>query len=255
MFPKISFAKISNFKKDYQASGEEMADLKAAYLKHEGDMGAVYEEVMLSNPAEDEERFRQAIDAWIAEGSVPAFKAYSQEKPAARKRRMDKARKEADEAAQQRRQFEERETRDSQTALAAMLSARQKERDAMWARFEEKHTSKAKKRAQRDNVPLDSLEEPSEAEFLATQARLEAQRAKREAKGKKSAKGQPTVTEEAEDDAEDDELEQENGHPSAAQVGKKAKSMKGKAKTERSASSRSAATSESTSSPRARRRG
>lgn len=194
LFPKVSSSMINSFVSKYQGSEEEKNDVKAAYLKHKGDMNALFDEVMASNPLEDEDRFRQMIGGWIADGSVPAFPAYVNEKPAALKKRMDKAKKEAAEAEEELHEHRAQEARSNTDSLQALILARQKERDSMWERFEAKHTNKAKKRAQRDNVPLETLEQPSEEDFLATQARLEARRKQATSKAKK----------EEEDDEEDE---------------------------------------------------
>lgn len=77
----------------------------AAYEVGEGDMERVYEEVMLSNPLEDEERFRGVIDEAVGSGEVKRFKKYAEESEKDRKRRMKKARAEAEEAAELAREL------------------------------------------------------------------------------------------------------------------------------------------------------
>lgn len=61
-------------------------------------MSKVYEEVMLSNPLEDETRFREIIDGAIHSGEVNGHYAYVNETKKSRDARMKKARREADEA-------------------------------------------------------------------------------------------------------------------------------------------------------------
>lgn len=94
----VTSAAIDKFKSEYQDGEEERAAVLAAYTTGEGDMDAVYEEVMLSNPLEDEERFRAIIDEAIKDGKVDAFDAYTKESKTDRKRRLKRAKDEAKEA-------------------------------------------------------------------------------------------------------------------------------------------------------------
>ena len=61
---------IEKFAQQYKHSDEEKKDLLAAYEKHRGNMGKVYQEVMLSDVLEDDARFRRIIDEAIASGDV-----------------------------------------------------------------------------------------------------------------------------------------------------------------------------------------
>ncbi|RQM07723.1 hypothetical protein DH86_00001742, partial [Scytalidium sp. 3C] len=70
---------IEQFAKKYKGSDEEKDDILIAYENHKGKMDAIYETVMLSNPLDDEERFREIIDAAIASGDVQSYKAYTHE--------------------------------------------------------------------------------------------------------------------------------------------------------------------------------
>lgn len=94
----VTSSAISNFKTEYQGSDEEKAALLAAYDAHQGDLKKVYEVIMLSNPLEDEDRFRGILDAAIAAGTVVAHKKYTQETERSRKARMERARREARQA-------------------------------------------------------------------------------------------------------------------------------------------------------------
>lgn len=90
---------INQFKKEYQQSDEEKADLLAAYTRFEGRMDNVYEHIMLSNPLNDDKRFHLIIDTSISQEAVPSFLAYTSETPTTRKKRARQASKEAKEAA------------------------------------------------------------------------------------------------------------------------------------------------------------
>jgi DnaJ family protein C protein 9 len=52
----------------YRGSAEERADLLRLYQQHSGDMGRVFDWLMLSRPDMDSHRFRDTIEAAIAAG-------------------------------------------------------------------------------------------------------------------------------------------------------------------------------------------
>ena len=91
----VDGATIDSIKKEYQGSEEEQQDLLAAYEEHEGDMDAIYEEIMCSNVLEDDERFRDTINTAIKAGEVEAYPKFTKESKATRRRRAEHAKKEA----------------------------------------------------------------------------------------------------------------------------------------------------------------
>lgn len=127
---------IAAFKRNYQGSDEEKGDILAAYSKKKGSMDKIFEEVMLSNPLDDEERVRACIDAAIESGDVEAYDAYTRESAVSRKRRRTKAEKEAKEAEAHLQKLKEKqktggkkEAMDSSGGdLAAMIQQRQQSR-------------------------------------------------------------------------------------------------------------------------------
>ncbi|KAL8812663.1 MAG: hypothetical protein Q9223_000575 [Gallowayella weberi] len=102
-YSAISASSLSDFSASYKSSAEERKDLLAAYSQYEGRLNKVYEVVMLSNPLDDEERFRGIIDEAIEKGEVEGYKAYVKEPQHSRMARMKKAKKEAEYAEQQKR--------------------------------------------------------------------------------------------------------------------------------------------------------
>ena len=76
---------IEKIKQEYQGSPEEQKDLLAAYEEHEGDMDAIYEEIMCSNVIDDNERFRAIIDKAIKEKTVKAYPTYTKESKASKR--------------------------------------------------------------------------------------------------------------------------------------------------------------------------
>ncbi|KAL8710317.1 MAG: hypothetical protein Q9220_005087 [cf. Caloplaca sp. 1 TL-2023] len=86
---------LHEFTIKYKNSEEEHEAVLRAYTKHQGRLNGVYEEVMLSNPLEDEDRFKAIIDKAIEDKKVESYKAYTHETKASKEARMRKAKKEA----------------------------------------------------------------------------------------------------------------------------------------------------------------
>jgi DnaJ family protein C protein 9 len=164
-----------------------------AYVNGEGDMDAVFEEVMLSNPLDDEERFKKIIDSEIEEKRVEAYDKYVKETKASRKRRSNAAKKEAAEAMEMARELgvEEKlfgkspskkrknKAAESDTSgLAALIQQRQKSRASdfladLEAKYAPQKGSKKQKRAAED--------EPSEEAFQRTAERMKRNKASADA--------------------------------------------------------------------------
>lgn len=94
----VTAGAIEKFKREYVGSEEEKLAVIEAYVNGEGSMEFVFAHVMLSDPIEDEARFRAIIDAEIADKRVEAYNDYINETKASRKKRERDARKEAKEA-------------------------------------------------------------------------------------------------------------------------------------------------------------
>ncbi|THW65198.1 DnaJ-domain-containing protein [Aureobasidium pullulans] len=89
---------ITSFTAEYKGSDEEKEALLAAYTKYKGDMGKVYQQVMVSNPAVDEERFRGIINEAIENEDVEAHVKFTQESQKSIDRRIAAAKEEHEEA-------------------------------------------------------------------------------------------------------------------------------------------------------------
>jgi len=71
-------------------SDEELNDLKSAYVTSRGDMDKIIDSILCAT-VDDEPRFRQILDGLIADGSVKAYAAFTNEKKSkseARKRKV-----------------------------------------------------------------------------------------------------------------------------------------------------------------------
>lgn len=89
---------IDQVKGEYQGSSEERDDVLAAYEKWEGDLDAVFENIMCSEVLVDEERFRKMIDEAIANSEVEAYAKYTKEGKKSREKRRARAKAEEQEA-------------------------------------------------------------------------------------------------------------------------------------------------------------
>lgn len=184
----VSGETIEKFKAEYQGGEEERGDVLKAYVKHRGRMEGVFEEVMLSDVLEDEERFRGIIEGAIREGEVEGFEKFTMETEKKREARMKKARKEkereADEAEEAEREMQEEEEGsgmkrkkptkksakdDGLGDLAALIQQRQKGRaENFFDDLEAKYAPKGKKSGTKRAEPMD---EPPEEAFSKSRAK------------------------------------------------------------------------------------
>ncbi|KAL8738640.1 MAG: hypothetical protein Q9181_000586 [Wetmoreana brouardii] len=235
-FSSISADTFTTFSASYKLSEKEKADLLAAYKKHKGNLNRVYEEVMLSNPLDDEDRFRRIIDEAIKAGEVKDYDAYIKETKKSKDARMKKARREAELAGNEKttnKQYQSIFGGDGKggrgTSLAAMIQSRQQERqDGFFDRLEVKYgrggatadktAGTGRKRKAQD--------EPSEEAFDKARVKMAKAKSEREGKAKpngkviskagakgRDGKAKATVVEDEDVDGEDDEeidLEQES---------------------------------------------
>lgn len=182
---------IEGFANKYKGSEEERGDVLSWYEKCEGKMTKLYKNVMLSDPADDEERFRAIIDAGIESGEVEAFEAYTEESEGSRKKRVDAARKRKEKEAKEAERHAEdlgigkdlkkkgkgkKEKDDGMGELAALIGQRQKGRsDNFLADLEAKYAPKGRAKAGAKR----GMEEPPEEAFAKTEAGRRSKRSKK----------------------------------------------------------------------------
>jgi DnaJ homolog subfamily C member 9 len=167
---------IQKIKDEYQHSEQERDDLIAAFEHYQGDMDAVYAEVMCSNVLDDDERFRKIIDVAIDNEEVTAWKKYKKETTAQRRKRVETAKKEEVEAREYAEELGvadklfgdekangKKKKKDDTSDLAALIQQRQKGReDAFFNNLEAKYggaqkSGTGKKRTTLDEPPEDSF--------------------------------------------------------------------------------------------------
>ncbi len=166
---------IEKIKDEYQHSEQERTDLIAAFELCQGDMDAVYEEIMCSNVLEDDERFRQIIEDAIDKKEATAWKKYKKETAFQRRKRVKRAEQEEVEAREYAEElgvadklFGRKKTngkkKDDISDLAALIQQRQKGRenaffDSLEAKYGgEKKPGKGKKRPTVDEPPEEAFE-------------------------------------------------------------------------------------------------
>ncbi|XP_002154105.1 dnaJ homolog subfamily C member 9 [Hydra vulgaris] len=99
LFKKITKKDIEKFEEEFKGSEKEAEEIKAYYIRFEGDMDEILNNVMCST-AEDETRFRKIITNLIEKKEVPEFDNFSKEDPQKIKLRKIRAEKEKKEAEQ-----------------------------------------------------------------------------------------------------------------------------------------------------------
>ncbi|KAI5197120.1 DnaJ-domain-containing protein [Aureobasidium subglaciale] len=170
---------ITSFTAEYKGSDEERHALLSAYTKYKGDMTKIYQQVMVSNPAVDEERFRAIINHAIDKGEVIAHDKFTQETQKSIDRRIAKAREEEEEAEEHAQTTASKTKAKAKSkskagdgdlsSLAAMIQQRNKGRsedflDGLAEKYGAKPKGKGKKRVQ-------ETDEPSEEAFERTAKR------------------------------------------------------------------------------------
>jgi len=182
---------IEEFASKYKGSEEERGDVLGWYEKCEGKMMRLYKNVMLSDPAADEERFRELIDQAIESGEVEAYEAYTEESEASRNKRVNAARKRKEKEAKEAERHAEdlgigkdlkkkvkgkKEKDDGMGDLAALIGQRQNGRsDNFLADLEAKYAPKGKAKAGAKRA----MDEPSEEAFAKTEASRRSKRSKK----------------------------------------------------------------------------
>ena len=174
----------------------------AAYEKSKGKWDKIYSTVMLSEPLEDEDRFRGWIDEAIASGEVEGYKDYVGETERQREARMERARKfkqregkeamaHAEKLGVKDKLFGNGKKKESgEDALAAMIRSRQAGRGNFLDALEEKYAAKEKKGKRGKKRGSENEDEdggmPSEEAFQAAAARLKGSKNGEASEGRKA---------------------------------------------------------------------
>ena len=182
---------LNNLKETYQNSEEERRDVLKAYKAYKGKLNKVFKIVLLSNPLEDEDRFRGYIDSAIKDGEVEAFPEYVNEDAKKKTSRHANARKEAKEAKEYAIKIgvyedllgngngksSKKRKGDDESALAALIQQRSKGRaaniiDQLEAKYGKGKKGAAKgKTGKKRSMEEEPHDEPPEEAFRKTAAR------------------------------------------------------------------------------------
>ncbi|EME45025.1 hypothetical protein DOTSEDRAFT_79168 [Dothistroma septosporum NZE10] len=174
-FQAVTEERIDDFAKEYKGSEEERQAVLKAYTQHKGKMPKLYQQIMLSDMVDDEERFRKTIDAAIQEGEVESFSAYTGETEKSKEGRMKAARRRRQQESGEAAAFEKeiklkkkgkKDDGGGMGDLAALIQQRQgARRENFLDDLEAKYAPKGKKGKKSADV-----EEPPETAFTANRA-------------------------------------------------------------------------------------
>ncbi|KAF0722476.1 hypothetical protein AaE_009947 [Aphanomyces astaci] len=163
LFPPLTENDITSFEATYRGSDDETQDLLQAYEKYKGKWQNILDVVILARD-EDVDRFADIIQAAIDDGSVPLFPAFKKKPTVVVKKRsqkkMDAEAKAADDLMAQIR---------GRNGPSAAMAKRSANLDSLVAKLEGKYDNKPTKKQK-----ASKSSEPSEADFLAAQRRLQA---------------------------------------------------------------------------------
>ena len=199
---------LNAFKDKYQHSEEEKRDVLAAYSTSKGKLNQVFKTVMLSNPIDDEQRFRVLIDQAINDGDVESYDAYVNENKKSRNQRHRRARREGIEAQEHAKELGIYEsvfgtwdgkpstkgpTKGSGPGLAELIQQRQKGRTATFMDdLEAKYVGGGKGSAKSRNGKKRKVEEePSEVAFMKNRRKKQKPR---QAEDSEDNEGEDTVS-------------------------------------------------------------
>lgn len=202
----VTGRKISDFETSYKHSEEERQGILIAYKISQGDLDKIFNSVMLSNPLEDEDRFRKILNDAIAAGEVEAYRAFTHEKEDKRRRRHKRACGEGREAEEYAKKLgvwddlfgnaktkSKSKSKEPDAALMDMIQNRKKGASTQFLdNLEAKYGGQQQKDKKR------KFEEPPEELFQRNRP-----------KPQKVRKEKPESEAEAEDEEEEEEQEQE----------------------------------------------
>ena len=208
---------IEAFAKEYRFSEEERQDLLMQYTTHKGNMTKVYEHVTLSNPLEDDDRYRKWINEAIKKDEVKSYKAFVKESVESIKYRKDEAKKEAEEAEELKQMlkksgswFDPPSDHEGHDLLALAVREKNKSRsiaflDEMMAKYGNKPSRK------KGNESL--LSEPSEEAFERNRKKSFEEALKRD-KERQQKKTSTTSRKRKAEEINDDRVDEPDGkHP------------------------------------------
>ena len=211
---------IEAFAKEYRFSQEERQDLLMQYTIHKGDMNKVYEHVTLSNPLEDDDRYRRWIKEAIISLEVKSYKAFEEESIESIRFRQAEAKKEADEAEEMKEMlkksgswFDPPSDHEGHDLLA--LAIRQKNKSRSVAFLEQlmaKYGSKSSKRGSKkgkESLPSG----PSEEDFERNRKKSIEEALKRDKERQRKRTSATPQKRKAEEGKDDETSDPDGEHP------------------------------------------
>jgi DnaJ family protein C protein 9 len=164
IYAPVSEADIDAFASSFRGGTEERADLLRHYTEFEGNMAKVFDWVMLSDPDRDAHRFMDAIEDAIKKGEVERYKQYTTwAKKVAKKPRPSTVK----EGSKKGKGKKKKEDGGEAALVAAMTAGRQ------GGAFQSALSSLA---AKYGDPGEEEHVEPTDEEFEAARARIEARK-------------------------------------------------------------------------------
>lgn len=188
MFQPVTEEAIDTFASSYQGSPEERADVLQYYSKFEGDMTAVFDWVILSNPEVDSHRFMDIVEDSISKNEVKRHASYT----AWAKKVAKKLRGRSDSTLAQKKNRSGRRANEGKGSKGGTKGKRKFGDEGAEASTAALVAAMSRKREGTFNSMLNSLTErygvelppePTDEEFEAARKRVEA--------GKKATKNKP----------------------------------------------------------------
>ncbi|XP_026813116.1 dnaJ homolog subfamily C member 9-like [Rhopalosiphum maidis] len=138
IFRKITDNEIRDYELKYKGSDDEKRDLKKGYLAGKGDMEFIINMVPFSSVYE-EDRLREILVKIIEEEDLPKFKAFSDEPPSKKRKRLAKAKREEAQCEIDMKNEEKNNSNDLMVAIKKRSAEREEQMNNFFARMEAKY--------------------------------------------------------------------------------------------------------------------
>jgi DnaJ family protein C protein 9 len=180
LFPKVTTSDIDQFMDNYKGSEDELKDLKAAYIRYEGDMDKISQAVI----GFEEERHRALIQDMINDEDVPEFEKFTNESDQKKKKRSARAVKEAKLAEKELKKRAQKKEKAPDNDLIQAIQSRSKGNfNSMISRLEAKYSGD--RGEDEEDEEEEEEEESEEEEVKPTKRRGRKPKATAKGKGKR----------------------------------------------------------------------
>ncbi|VVC28994.1 DnaJ domain,DnaJ domain, conserved site [Cinara cedri] len=138
IFRKITDDDIKEYELKYKGSDDEKRDLKKGYLGGQGDMDFIINTVPFSSVYE-EDRLREVLEKIIEEEDLPRYKAFMNEPPTKKRKRLQKAKREEVKCEELLKKEKKDDSYDLISAIQKRSAERAEQMDSFIQRMEAKY--------------------------------------------------------------------------------------------------------------------